>query len=95
MNLRRGFRCCGLKFESFVSDELSFSKRVDFQCSGSMVNFPGCICGGGIITYIISKCIHAHRIHGPGIFTKPFPLECSHFSPFMYVNIPYMDPMGY
>ena len=24
---------------------------------------------------------HTQRIHGMGIFTKPFPLECGHFSP--------------
>ena len=23
----------------------------------------------------------AHRIHGTGLFTKPFPIECGHFSP--------------
>ena len=25
----------------------------------------------------------SHRIHGTGIFTQPFPIECGQFSPFM------------
>ena len=32
-------------------------------------------------TYVVLWCIHAQMLHETGIFTKPFPLECSHFSP--------------
>ena len=32
-------------------------------------------------TYVVLWCIHTQMLHETGIFTKPFPLECSHFSP--------------